>query len=391
MYGICFVAGAVVLQQGALPKQDDCMYYLQQGEAEVVCSSDAGPCERSHEEAEGPTVRTLQKPGWLFGDLPLLFQSPPAASVFAKTNITVWAMDRRTFLKFVMKHAQGARALRFLRKLQLLKGLSDTGLIDAATCIAQRMYEDGQPLIRIGEYGDELFVVRYGGKVRVSCPDGNGRRVEMAVLGRGQCVSGRVLVNGKLRSADCVAQGRVQVMVLKKREFMDLDNPLLAWTLDYDAVSAVLRSLPLFMGLAPEHMQIIMDRFDARKELLQGDTILDAGNEIDKLYVVKVGEIALFNEEGEKVEDPEFLQRSNDGLSVSYFGEGCLMDPVISPYTIKVASEELHLLCLPKRDFDALVSHGARGGFGNWIGTLLGACCGGPPRALDTASSASSR
>jgi len=32
-----------------------------------------------------------------------------------------------------------------------------------------------------------------------------------------------------------------QVVVMRKRDFMDLDNPLLAWMLDYDAVSACLR------------------------------------------------------------------------------------------------------------------------------------------------------
>ncbi len=72
-------------------------------------------------------------------------------------------------------------------------------------------------------------------------PDGNGGRVEVAVLGRGQFVGERAVINDKMRSADCVAQGQVQVVVLKKRAFMDLDNPLLAWMLDYDAVSAVIR------------------------------------------------------------------------------------------------------------------------------------------------------
>jgi CRP-like cAMP-binding protein len=165
MYGISFRSGAVVLQQGALPKYDDCMYYLQSGEAEVVISGGADATTKNHGEertVEGHTVRILQKPGWLFGDVALLFHSPRTASVMAKTNITVWAMDRRTFLRFVMKHAQGARALRFLRKLPLLKGLSDNDLIRAASRMPQRMYEDGQPLIRIGERGDELFLIRYG-------------------------------------------------------------------------------------------------------------------------------------------------------------------------------------------------------------------------------------
>lgn len=51
-----------------------------------------------------------------------------------------------------------------------------------------------------------------------------------------------------------------QVVVLRKRDFLDLDNPLLAWMLDYDAVSAVLKSLPAFRGLKQDQMEHIFDR-----------------------------------------------------------------------------------------------------------------------------------
>jgi hypothetical protein len=57
---------------------------------------------------------------------------------------------------------QGARALRCLRKLPLLKGLSDNDLIRAASRMPQRVYQDGQPLVQYGERGDELFLIRYG-------------------------------------------------------------------------------------------------------------------------------------------------------------------------------------------------------------------------------------
>ena len=48
-------------------------------------------------------------------------------------------------------------------------------------------------------------------------------------------------VAGKLRSADCVARGKVTAVVLSKHDFADLDNPLLSWMLDYDAVANVLK------------------------------------------------------------------------------------------------------------------------------------------------------
>lgn len=109
-------------------------------------------------------------------------------------------------------------------------------------------------------------------------PDAKGGRIEVAILGRGQFVGERSVINDKLRSADCVAQGKVQVVVLKKRDFLDLDNPLLAWMLDYDAVSAVLKSLPAFRKLKQEQMEHIFDRTEARQELYQGDVILHQGD-----------------------------------------------------------------------------------------------------------------
>ena len=109
-------------------------------------------------------------------------------------------------------------------------------------------------------------------------PDGKGGKIEVARLGRGQFVGERSVINDKLRSADCIAQGRVQVVVLKKRDFLDLDNPFMAWMLDYDAVSAVLKNLPAFRGLKQEAMEHLLDRFDARQELYGGDVIIDQGD-----------------------------------------------------------------------------------------------------------------
>jgi cGMP-dependent protein kinase len=73
-------------------------------------------------------------------------------------------------------------------------------------------------------------------------------------------------------------QSVLQVVVLRKRDFLDLDNPLLAWMLDYDAVSAVLKSLPAFKGLKQDQMEHIFDRFEARQELYKGDTIITQGS-----------------------------------------------------------------------------------------------------------------
>lgn len=67
--------------------------------------------------------------------------------------------------------------------------------------------------------------------------------------------------------------------------------------------------------------------------------------QLEKLYVIKIGEVALYRN-GELVEDPGFV---HEIAGFTYLGEGALTQPVRSPYTVKVASENLHMLHLPKR------------------------------------------
>jgi hypothetical protein len=118
--------------------------------------------EDAQRRVSGNAVRISQGAGWVFGDVALLFNSPRTASVVAASDVVLWAMDRPTFLTLVMKHAQGARTLRFVRKVPLLKGLSDNDLLRVAGRMPERSYEDGQALIRYGERGDEMYLIRYG-------------------------------------------------------------------------------------------------------------------------------------------------------------------------------------------------------------------------------------
>eukprot|EP00803_Ostreobium_quekettii_P004992 evm.model.scf_3495.1 EVM.evm.TU.scf_3495.1 scf_3495:2198-3749(-) len=215
----------------------------QVGEVDVVISGvteGAGRQDDSHKTVEGNAVRIRKSPGWVFGDVSLVFETPRTACVVAVSNCTLWAMTKPTFLRFVTKHSKFVRMLRFVRKLPLLKGLGDNALLSVATRMREGVYEDGQALIKYGERGQELYLIRHG-KVRVLRATDGGEQIEVAVLGRGQFVGERTLITGKLRSADCVAQGQVTVVVIAKKDFWDLDNPLLAWMLDYDAVTCVLK------------------------------------------------------------------------------------------------------------------------------------------------------
>lgn len=46
--------------------------------------------------------------------------------------------------------------------MPLLKGLSDNDLLRVAGRMPERVYEDNDALIRYGERGDEMYLIRYG-------------------------------------------------------------------------------------------------------------------------------------------------------------------------------------------------------------------------------------
>ncbi len=166
---------------------------------------------------------------------------------------------------------------------------------------------------------------------------------------------------------------------MRKRDFMELDNPLLAWMLDYDAVTACLRPLSLLRGVKQEQMEQLLDRFDAREEMSQGQTIVSQGDlvrararglgspallhacgframrpreaetrangaclravlcvlcaaQVDKLYVCKIGEVQVFRD-GQPTTDPAFVKESG---GFTYFGDDALKEPFKSKYTVKV-------------------------------------------------------
>lgn len=348
MVGVSFRQGATILQQGAPPKDNDSMYFLEAGDVDVVISGDTDSANHlDNKTIKGNVVIVRKTSGWVFGDVSLLFNTPRTASVVAFSNCTLWTLDKRTFSRFVMRQAKGARMLRFVRKLPLLKGLSDNALLSVAAKMQERMYVDGEPLIRYGESGNELYLIRHG-KVRVLRPTKNGIPLEVAVLGRGQFVGERTLITGKLRSADCVACGPVSVVVINKKDFWDLDNPLLAWMLDYDAVTCVLKNLPPLLKLHQDAMEEIMDRFDGRVELCHGDVIIQEGQLVEKLFVIKSGDVSVTKCE-KVVDDLDFLKEAG---GFSYFGESVLHAIRPSPVTVTVESDSCQILALQRRQLD---------------------------------------
>lgn len=128
---------------------------------------------------------------------------------------------------------------------------------------------------------------------------------ELATLGRGKFVGERTLVTGKLRSASCVAQTRVTAIVMNKKEFLDVSNPMLDWMIPYDAARAVLTFQPVVKQLTSDQFESLLDHFEPKQEALQDTQIIAVNSPIDKLWVFITGSVELRDADGQVTADPD--------------------------------------------------------------------------------------
>lgn len=122
---------------------------------------------------------------------------------------------------------------------------------------------------------------------------------ELATLGRGKFVGERTLVTGKLRSASCVAQSRVTAIVMKKKEFLDVSNPVLDWMIPYDAARAVLAHQPEVKQITSDQFESLLDHFEPKQEAVQDAQLIQIGSPIDKLWVFITGSVELRDADGQ--------------------------------------------------------------------------------------------
>lgn len=88
-----FNAGDAVITQG---DEGDVLYYIEQGELD---------CYKTFKKEEGDVWLKMYNPGEAFGELALLYNAPRAATIKAKTDSILWALDRETFKNIVQDAA----------------------------------------------------------------------------------------------------------------------------------------------------------------------------------------------------------------------------------------------------------------------------------------------
>lgn len=99
-----------------------------------------------------------------FGELALMYNTPRAATIIAKTDGVLWALDRTTFQHIVLRQAFLKRQLyeNLLSSVPLLGSLSAYERTNLADALGSHTYEDGTCIIQEGEPGEEMYFIEEG-------------------------------------------------------------------------------------------------------------------------------------------------------------------------------------------------------------------------------------
>ncbi|XP_017767491.1 PREDICTED: cAMP-dependent protein kinase type II regulatory subunit isoform X2 [Eufriesea mexicana] len=202
-----------IIRQG---DDGDNFYVIERGKFEVYVKDQAGVESMIH---------TYNNRG-AFGELALLYNMPRAASIKAITSGTLWAMDRQTFRRILLKSAYRKRKMYedLINKVPMLKSLEPYERMNLADALVPKQYTDGDQIIRQGDTADGMYFVE-DGLVKITIIGDHGLEIEINRVPAGGYLGELALVTHKPRAASAYAVGDVKLAFLDVEAFERLLGP----------------------------------------------------------------------------------------------------------------------------------------------------------------------
>ena len=153
MEEVRFAAGETILSQG---DREAHHFY--------VVDSGAVQCWRTFAIGQAPVMVKEVAAGGSFGELALMYNTPRAATVKAKTDCCLWALPRDAFRSIVLRAAitKRARFERFLERVPLLASMSAYERCAISDGLKEVRYRKDEPIIHQGDVGDTFYILMEG-------------------------------------------------------------------------------------------------------------------------------------------------------------------------------------------------------------------------------------
>jgi cAMP-dependent protein kinase regulator len=162
-----------------------------------------------------------------FGELALIYGTPRAATVKAKTTVKLWAIDRDTYRRILMGSIIRKRKLyeQFLSKVSILESLDEYERLTIADALTPVEFSDGDIVVKQGEPGDNFYVIEEGTAVVLQQRSADEPQVEVGRLGKSDYFGEIALLLDRPRSATVVAKGPLKCVKLDRARFERLLGP----------------------------------------------------------------------------------------------------------------------------------------------------------------------
>ncbi|KAG7491763.1 hypothetical protein MATL_G00007210 [Megalops atlanticus] len=209
MFPVTYIAGETVIQQG---DEGDNFYVIDQGEMDVYVNNE--------------WVTSIGE-GGSFGELALIYGTPRAATVRAKTNVKLWGIDRDSYRRILMGSTLRKRKMyeEFLSKVSILESLDKWERLTVADALEPVQFEDGQKIVVQGEPGDEFFIILEGTAAVLQRRSENEEFVEVGRLGPSDYFGEIALLMNRPRAATVVARGPLKCVKLDRPRFERVLGP----------------------------------------------------------------------------------------------------------------------------------------------------------------------
>ena len=186
------------------------------------------------EDADGPATSEyggrvqIVKQGDSFGELALMYNAKRAATVVARTDLGLWAVDRTTFRTLVMGVAMAKRSKHssYLEGVELLSTLTQAERESVIDNMEEETFDEGEAVVTQGEVGSKFFIVTEGDLVVTQVPEGSEESKEVGRLKEGSYFGEIALLTNQQRLATVTAVSKVQCVTIERKVFARVMGPL---------------------------------------------------------------------------------------------------------------------------------------------------------------------
>lgn len=210
MFPVIHCTDETVIKQG---DEGDNFYIIDSGEVAVYVNNE---------------LVTNISDGGSFGELALIYGQLRAATVKARSDVKLWAIDRDTYRRILMGSTIRKRDMyqEFLSKVSILESLDKWERLTVADSLEQVQFEDGSKIVVQGEHGEDFFIIIEGNAAVFQKRNENEEAVEVGKLSCSDYFGEIALLLDRPRAATVIARGPLKCVKLDRQRFERVLGPV---------------------------------------------------------------------------------------------------------------------------------------------------------------------